>query len=313
MLLSIVYVVLGLVFITLSADRFVDESVKVSKFYKISPLIIGSVIIGFGTSLPELFVSLVASLKGAGNISLGNVYGSNITNIALILGVTALIKPVIFSRSIVKRELPFLLFATALSWFLGRDGEFSTPDGLILLLVFSSFFIYTIFFDKTEEVKSTEEIVKIKNLALTISIIIGSLFVLILSSNLFIKGATQLAQNLGVSDLIIGLTIVAVGTSLPEFASSIAAARRGEGELVIGNILGSNIFNTLLVVGVSSVVKPLEVSEMILSRDLIVCGAVSALLLFMTLIPLKNNSLKKTKGSILFLSYVAYVIYLLQG
>ena len=265
-----------------SADIFVDGASDTAKYFNIPSLLIGIVIIGFGTSMPELVVSFISGIERTPGIAIGNAYGSNIANIALILGTTALISPVIVNKSILKKELPILTFVTLVSLFLILDKNISRVDSIILLFLFLGFMSYLIF-DGLKASKNIKENESLKKEKENISILKAILFVLIglvllvVSSKILVWGAVKIAASLGVSELVIGLTVVAVGTSLPELASSIVSARKNEHDLTFGNIIGSNIFNTLACVGIAGSIMPFSISKDIIFRDM-------GVLIFLTLI-----------------------------
>ncbi|MBO4829074.1 MAG: calcium/sodium antiporter [Fibrobacter sp.] len=328
MILSIVAIVVGLFLLVWSADRFVDGAVGVARFFGMSTFLIGMVIVGFGTSAPEMVVSILSAMNDTPQLALGNAYGSNIANIALILGVTALIAPVVVQKQAMSRDIPVLIAMTALTVLLLVDGNVSLIDGAVLLVAFVAIMGFNILSELkakrkrrksggASDISEVEEIpaegVSIGKAVL--SLLVG-LVLLIVSSRMLVWGAVYMAHALGVSDLLIGLTIVAVGTSLPELASSIAAARRGENDLAVGNIIGSNIFNTLVVVGLASVIAPIKAADPeVMSRDVPIMSALT-LLLFLICIPVKKKNGKRVSGfgrigGALFLSlYVAYLVLL---
>lgn len=249
MIWAVLAVIAGLILLVWSADYFVDGAAATAGHFGMSPLLIGMVIVGFGTSAPEIVVSVLSAMQGSPGIALGNAYGSNITNIALILGITALISPIAVRPQIVRRELPILLAVTALAAAQLFDGELSLADGMVLLLALALIMGYTVL----KNMKGKDNIVgdiadEFANpaakmpLSRALMLLILGLVVLVLSSRLLVWGAVSIAQSMGVSDLIIGLTVVAVGTSLPELASSVAAARKGEHDIALGNVIGSNLF-----------------------------------------------------------------------
>ena len=326
MILSIAAIVVGLVLLVWSADRFVDGAVGVAQFFGMSTFLIGMVIVGFGTSAPEMVVSILSAMNNSPQLALGNAYGSNIANIALILGATALITPLVVKKQAMTRDIPILILMTILTVFLLKDGNVSFADGIALLVAFVVIMIFNILSEWKAKQKrksgggealdsDTEPAEKV-SIGKSILLLIVGLGLLVLSSRMLVWGAINVAQALGVSDLLIGLTIVAVGTSLPELASSIAAARRGENDLAVGNIIGSNIFNTLTVVGLAAVITPIKAMDPeVLSRDLPIMSALT-LLLFLICIPFREKGGKRTYGfgrigGALFLSlYVGYLVLL---
>ena len=326
MILSIAAIVVGLVLLVWSADRFVDGAVGVAQFFGMSTFLIGMVIVGFGTSAPEMVVSILSAMNNSPQLALGNAYGSNIANIALILGATALITPLVVKKQAMKRDIPILILTTILTVFLLKDGNVSFADGMALLIAFAVIMTFNILSEWKakkkrksgggESLDSDTEPAEKVSIGKSILLLIVGLGLLIVSSRMLVWGAINVAQALGVSDLLIGLTIVAVGTSLPELASSIAAARRGENDLAVGNIIGSNIFNTLTVVGLAAVIAPIKAMDPeVLSRDLPIMSALT-LLLFLICIPFGKKGGKRTYGfgrigGALFLSlYIAYLVFL---
>ncbi|MDY6330831.1 MAG: calcium/sodium antiporter [Fibrobacter sp.] len=328
MILAIVAIVVGLVLLVWSADRFVDGAVGVAQFLGMSTFLIGMIIVGFGTSAPEMVVSVLSAMNDAPQLALGNAYGSNIANIALILGVTAVITPVVVKKQAVKQDIPILLVVTVLTIVLLMDGNVSLWDGVVLLLAFIVVTAFNITMELREKRKRKNEDAESEpaekvSIVKAVAWLIVGLALLIVSSRMLVWGAVYMARALGVSDLLIGLTIVAVGTSLPELASSIAAARRGENDLAVGNIIGSNVFNTLAVVGLAAVIAPIKAADPeVMARDVPIMTGLT-LLLFLICLPFwkskkKRSSRKKDErfgfgriGGALFLSlYVAYLVLL---
>lgn len=320
MWLSIAAVVVGLAILVWSADKFIDGAASVARHFSLPPLLIGVVIIGFGTSAPEMAVSVLSAMEGSPGLALGNAYGSNIANIALILGLTAIISPVVVQSGILRQELPVLTAVTALTVILLWDLSVSRADALVLLLVFSVLVAWSIrqgmktpttdpLAAETEE--SLEPGMPIQKAYLWLAI---GLVLLIASSRLLVWGAVSIAQAFGVSELVIGLTVVAVGTSLPELASCIAAARKNEHDLAMGNILGSNLFNTLAVVGLAGVIHPMSLSIEILHRDLLV---MSVLTLVIFLLGRQHSGkpgiIHRWEGVLLVAAFVAYTLWVLMS
>ena len=318
MWLSIAAIVVGLAILVWSADKFIDGAAAVARHFSLPPLLIGVVIIGFGTSAPELAVSVLSAMEGSPGLALGNAYGSNIANIALILGLTAIISPVVVQSGILRQELPVLTAVTALTVILLWDLSVSRADALVLLLVFAVLMAWSVrqgmktpttdpLAAETEE--SLEPGMPIQKAYIWLAI---GLVLLIASSRLLVWGAVSIAQAFGVSELVIGLTVVAVGTSLPELASCIAAARKNEHDLAMGNILGSNLFNTLAVVGLAGVIHPMTLSVEILHRDLLV---MSALTLVIFLLGRQHNGkpgiIHRWEGGVLVACFVAYTLWVL--
>lgn len=288
MALSIVAVIAGLALLVWSADKFVDGAVGVARFCGMSSLLIGMVVVGFGTSAPEMVVSALSALQGNPELALGNAYGSNIANIALILGVTAIIIPVVVKKIALRRDLPILLAVSVLAFYQLHDGAISRMDAVVLLAVFVGIMLFNILSERTIAKKAAAEnpvdaaqpdSAKKSSLSKSVLWLVLGLVLLVASSRMLVWGAVEIARSLGVSDLLIGLTIVAVGTSLPELASSIMAARKGEDDLAVGNILGSNLFNTMAVVGIAGVIAPMDsVDKSVFTRDLPLMLGLTALL-----------------------------------
>lgn len=304
-------VVIGLLFLVWSADRFIDGAAATAGHFGMPPLLVGMVIVGFGTSAPEMVVSVLSALEGSPGIALGNAYGSNITNIALILGVTALISPIAVQKNIVRRELPVLLAVMALGIVLVWDGRLSWTDGALMLAVLAAYMLWTVLRGlKTGQVADGAEEPAVMGLKPALFWLVSGLAVLVVSSRLLVWGAVEIAKAVGVSDLVIGLTVVAVGTSLPELASSVMAARKNEHDIAIGNVVGSNLFNALGVVGLAAVLHPMDVPAEILGRDAAVMTALTVLLLLFCLGRGGAARIGRVKGGVLLAAYIAYTVYL---
>ncbi|AZZ92213.1 calcium/sodium antiporter [Hahella sp. KA22] len=317
MMLALLAIVAGLALLVWSADRFVDGAAATAKHGGMPPLLIGMVIVGFGTSAPEMVVSALAASEGNPGLALGNGYGSNITNIALILGLVAIISPIAVHSQVLRKELPILAAITLLSAGLLWDGDLTRVDAAILLVVFAGLMGWTIRegMQQRSDVLASEvddEMIAhpmpIKN---AIFWLVAGLILLIVSSRILVWGAVTVAHSLGVSDLIIGLTVVAIGTSLPELASSLAAIRKGEHDLAIGNVIGSNLFNTLTVVGIAAAIHPLEVQPEVLYRDWsLMAGLTLALFVMGFGFKGKQGRINRVEGGILLAVYIAYTSYL---
>ncbi|WBF67969.1 calcium/sodium antiporter [Desulfovibrio subterraneus] len=312
MLYAIASIIIGLVLLVWSADRFVDGAASTARHFGMPPLLIGMVIVGFGTSVPEMLVSALSAVQGNPGLALGNAYGSNIANIALILGAAALISPIIVHSQVLRRELPLLLGISAVSILLLWDGSLSRLDSAILLIMFACIMGWSIMqgmrartdtFSTEMDVEMASSIMPLKK---SVMWLVVGLVLLILSSRMLVWGAVTIAQSLGVSDLIIGLTIVALGTSLPELASSVAAALKKEHDIALGNVLGSNLFNTLAVVGIAGSIHPLEVENAVLFRDMPIMLGLTLSLVFMGLCGRKNARINRFEACLLLLSYVGY-------
>lgn len=317
MLIPAIAVIIGLIVLVWSADKFVDGAVGVARFCGMSTLLIGMVIVGFGTSAPEMVVSAFSAVQGNPELALGNAYGSNIANIALILGVTALISPILVQRSVLKKDLPLLIGVTILSIVLLVDGSVSRIDGIVFLCVFFGVMGFNIWREKknaavAEMTDQNDEAAAPMSLGKSIGLLVLGMALLVASSRALVWGAVEIARSLGVSDLLIGLTIVAIGTSLPELASSIAAARKGEDDLAVGNIIGSNLFNTLMVVGIAATIAPMGNIELdVLYRDMPLMAMLTLSLLVLGFRRKGDGRINRIAGVILLLVYVLYLLNLI--
>jgi len=289
MIYALIAVLVGLALLVWSAGRFVDSAAAIANHFGMPALLIGMVILGFGTSAPEMLVSALAALQGNPGLALGNAYGSNITNIALVLGITALISPIAVQSKVLRKELPILTVITALAVLQVLDGELSRGDAAVLLAIFLGFMSWTIYtgLKQGKDTLGSDVAVELETRAMPLGrawwwLGLG-LLVLVASSRLLVWGAVELAQGFGVSDLIIGLTIVAVGTSLPELVSSVVAARKGEHDMALGNVIGSNLFNTLAVVGIAGAIQPFTVATTIVQRDMTLMAGLTLSLFFIGL------------------------------
>lgn len=319
MILPILALIAALALLLWSADRFVDGASTSANRLGVSPLLIGMVIVGFGTSAPEMLVSAMAASEGKSGIALGNAFGSNIANIALILGLTALISPIAVHSQVLRRELPLLAGVTLIAAWLIHDGALSRGDASTLLLVFAALMAWTIWQSLRNRGDALAEEMNANLDAQSISMrqalfwTFTGLLLLIASSRVLVWSAVEIAQGLGISDLIIGLSIVAVGTSLPELASSIVAARKGQHDIALGNILGSNLFNTLAVVGLAGMISPLAVPPDVLQRDIPVMAGLT-LSLFVLGYGFRGpgrGRINRVEGGLLLLAFVAYTGHLI--
>lgn len=324
MLLSYLAVIVGLSLLIWSADRFVDGASGLARIMGISPLLVGILIVGFGTSAPEMLVASVAAIDGNPEIGIGNAIGSNITNIVLVLGVTAMITQLPVASRIVKIELPIVFAAGVIAYLLLKDGHLSRWDGVILMsLLFISMgtlAYLSLHFYRQPPPSSGEPLVSDAYDAMPAELptpkaifwTIAGLLILVASSKMLVWGAVNIAEHFGVSDLVIGLTIIAIGTSLPELAASIASARKNEIDLAVGNVVGSNLFNTLGVLALPGLIAPVVVPQEALTRDFPVMLAVSALLVLFSIGCWKSQRylISYWKGFVLFGIFIAYEILL---
>lgn len=318
MVLSILGMIVGFVLLVWSADKFVDGAAATAKHLGMPALLIGILVVGFGTSAPEMVVSAIAAYEGNPSLALGNALGSNIVNIALILGVTALIAPIAVHSKIIKKELPLLIVIVLLSGFLLFDNSLTFVEGVVLLGGFAALVVWSIYaaLQSKRDTFATEVNAEIQEEGMSLKqgifwLVLG-LVLLIVSSRILVWGAVNIAVEFGVSDLIIGLTIVALGTSLPELAASTMAARKGEHDIAIGNIVGSNMFNILAVIGIATVIHPAQaLASEIFQRDWSIMFLVT-LMLFAMVYSFRGEAgkISRIKGAILVLCYVAYNTYL---
>ena len=320
MLLPALAILVGFILLVWSADRFVDGAAATAKHMGLPSLLIGMVIVGFGTSAPEMVVSAMAAMDGNPALALGNGLGSNIVNISLILGTTALVAPMVVHSKIVQKEIPLLIAISLLTGFFLWDLSLTFVESLILLagfFVVIGWSIYTALNSKNDPLESEFE-GQLAEHAMTLGkalfwLALG-LAVLIGSSRILVWGSVEIAQQLGVSDLIIGLTIVALGTSLPELAASIVAVKKGEHDIAIGNVIGSNMFNLLAVIGIAGTINPMtDLEPEVLWRDWSVMLGLIVMLLVMAYGFGKGHKINRVKGGILLSAYFAYNAYLIQS
>ena len=311
MLIQVLILVLGFVMLVKGADWFVDGAAGVADKLGVPQLVIGLTIVAMGTSAPEAAVSLTAALKGNADIALGNVVGSNILNILIILGIVSVIIATPISKSIFKVDLPFMLVMTLLLMLLGYMGEdISRLDGGILLVFFVGYLVY-LFVDAKKTGTSNEEAKEENNKPIwqLILIAVVGLVLIVFGSDFTVDAATKIATELGMGTKFIGLTIVALGTSLPELFTSVAAALKGKSDIAIGNIVGSNIFNILFILGTSSVITPINFDPIFLIDALVSVGA--GVLLWVT--TFKKKLLTRPAGITMLLCYAGYFVYLIMG
>lgn len=316
MLISLTFLAAGFMLLAKGGDLLVDGASSIAKHFRVSELVIGLTIVSLGTSAPELLVNIIASLGGSSGIALGNVFGSNICNTLLILGVAGLITPIAVGHGTVWREIPFSLFIVIVLGLLLNDtlynsaghDQLSRGDGLILLVLFGLFmyYVFTISSSSGEEVEGETPDMGIPKSSLFI--IIG-LVGLAGGGKLVVSGAVDIAQTFGVSETLIGLTIVAIGTSLPELFTSAMAAYRGKPDIAIGNVVGSNIFNILFVLGISSTIKAIPY-PIFMNVDLLVV-ALSSFLVFAFMFISRKHRLERWEAALLIAGYIAYTAYLI--
>jgi cation:H+ antiporter len=296
---------IGFTLLIWSADRFVIGAVGLARNFNISPLVIGVVIIGFGTSAPELLISGVSAWQGNSGLAIGNAIGSNITNIALILGVTAVLTPILVSRQTLLREFPLLFVAMGLAWFLLRDSVLSLTDACILLvtLVIIMGYLATSSTNVDQECEQQD-----CSVAKSIFWTVLGLVLLLVSSNILVKFSVELAQLFGISDLVIGLTIVAIGTSLPELAASVTGALKHHTDLAIGNVLGSNIFNTLGVISVPGFISAYTIPGEVLTRDIPIMLGLTLFLFALAYFTHKGKGMYRVSGILLLICFIGFQV-----
>ena len=318
LLLPSVILIIGLILLVWSSDIFIEGAASTAKHLSISPLIIGVVVLGFGTSMPEIVVAILASLDDSPGLAVGNAIGSNIANIALVLGITALIAPIVVKSSVIKRELPILMAISIGAYLLVLDGKLGIADGVVLVVALVLVMYWMIRSNKKADPNdpiAEETLHEIEELPLlsknkSFIYLVGGLIVLIISARLMVNGAVDIATYFEVPEVVIGLTIIAIGTSLPELAAAISAARKNEADLMIGNIVGSNLFNILAVFAVPALLAPSLIDKDVLMIDMPIMLGLTILMLIMAL-PRKNESvIFRGKGVILSTLFVSYLILL---
>ena len=318
MILYLAAIIAGFAILVWSADKFVEGAASTAKHLGMPSLLIGILIVGFGTSAPEMVVSAIAAMEGNPALALGNALGSNIVNIALILGITAIVAPITVNSKIVKKEIPLLLLIVLASGYLLLDNSLTLGEGIVLISGFFTLIAWSIVSafrgrgDTLEAEMDSELIEHEMSLKAGIIWLIIGLVLLIASSRLLVWGAVGVATEFGVSDLIIELTIVALGTSLPELAASVIAARKGEHDIAIGNVVGSNMFNILAVIGIATIIAPMNgIPVEVLNRDWIVMFVLTIALLVMSYgFRNKEGKITRFEGMILVVCYIAYNSYL---
>lgn len=315
MLLQILFIILGVVLVLWGADRLTEGASSLARRMNVPEMVIGLTIVAAGTSAPELFVSVVSALKGTPDLAVGNVVGSNIMNTLLIVGVTAMVAPMVISKNTVAKDIPFTVIASLLLMVLCLDtfsrfsisgNMISRIDGVLLLLAFAVFMYYTFRMTKGQQVEAVADSTPVWKGALWV--IVG-LVCLVVGSNVFVDNASAFARGLNVSDSIIGLTIVAGGTSLPELATSVVAARKGQSAIAIGNVIGSNVFNILMILGLTGVISPMQIGGI----TLIDLGMMLLSMLVVWLFCFTRYTVARWEGALLTLGYVAYTAWLVAN
>lgn len=307
MILNIVFILAGIVLVLWGADRLTDGAVALAERMNIPQIVIGLTIVAMGTSMPEFCVSLVSALKGTPDLAVGNIVGSNIFNSLLIVGVAAMVTPMTILHSTVKKDIPFALVAAVVLLMMCMDGNISRINAGILLALLAIFMYVTLKEAKGENGTTKEANQHPMNGWKAIGFLLLGLVCLIVGSNIFVDGATNVAHTLGVSDAVIGLTIVAGGTSLPELATSVVSARKGQSGIAIGNVLGSNVFNILAILGLTGIISPMIIQG-ITTTDL---SVMVVAMIMLWLFSFTKYTIARWEGAILTATFVGYLSYLL--
>ena len=303
----------GLIILWKCAGFLVSGAVGLARWLGVSPLVIGLTVVAMGTSAPEVAASIAAALRNAGDIAIGNVYGSNIANLALVGGLCAIIRPITVRLRTLRREMPVMLAVALLLWPVLRNLYLSRPEALALLGIFAALILLTVYLARKEatapprDKRNTQY--AIRNAKRNVLFVVIGLAGLALGADLVVRGAIVIGERIGLSQAVIGLTIIAVGTSLPELATSLVAVVKGQHDISIGNLVGSNIFNTLLVVGTAGLVRPFSIGDRLIGLDYCIMIIVSVAFLVMAAI---GRRISRANGIILFLGYFAYITFLLS-
>ena len=305
MIFDLFFIVLGVWLVLFGADKLTEGASALARRMNVPEMIIGLTVVAAGTSAPELFVSLVSALKGTPDMAVGNVVGSNTMNAMLIVGCAAMVAPMSISRSTVKKDIPFAIAASVLLALLSLNHYLGLVDGIILLMGFATFMAYTLMQAKTAGVEEVQT--ELSPVWKNVAYLLGGLLGLVLGSNVFVDHASSVAASLGISEGVIGLTVVAGGTSLPELATSVVAARKGQSAIAIGNVIGSNVFNILMILGVTAAISPLQI-EGITTIDMAVMLASVALI---WLFSRTRYTVERWEGALLVVGYLVYLVWLI--
>lgn len=300
-MLQLLLLVVGFVMLVKGSDYFVDGAGSIAARFGIPQLVIGLTVVAMGTSAPEAAISISAAFKGNADITIGNIVGSNILNVLIILGIASIITPVAASKKVVRVDLPFCILVTGLLLILGIDGQIALIDGIIFVVIFTGYLVYLLWSAKRG---SGEDVAEVKNISTkkAVAATITGLFLVIYGSNIAVDASVNLAKYLGISDRFIGLTIIALGTSLPELFTSVTAARKGNADIAIGNIIGSNIFNILFVAGLSAVLLPVPFAKEFIFDTAVAAAALLLLLAF----TVKDYKLGRLAGVVMLCCYALY-------
>lgn len=312
MAISIILIIVGMALVLWGADRLTDGAVAIAQRMNVPEIVIGLTIVAMGTSMPEFCVSFAGALKGTSDLAVGNVLGSNIFNAMLIVGVAAMVAPMSILKSTVKKDIPFAVFASLILFQLCLNNRITRIEAFVLLIMFAVFMIYTVMGAKNGMPTASEKEAKknkSKGLSKDVFYVVAGLAALIVGSNIFVDNATEIARLLGVSEAVIGLTIVAAGTSLPELATSIVAARKGQSAIAIGNVIGSNVFNILFIIGLTGVITPMQIVGLTNIDFAVMLGS----MLLLWLMSFTKYTLSRWEGAVLAVLYVVYVGWLIYN
>ncbi len=303
--MSILYIILGAVVVLWGADRLTDGATALAQRMRIPQIVIGLTVVAMGTSMPEFFVSLMSALHGTSDLAVGNIVGSNIFNTMAIVGITAVVAPMTISRNTVRKDIPFAVLASALLLMMCYDLEISRWEAAVLFVVFIIFMVYTV---RMGMKNGDEQAIEQPPMALwkSVGLLILGLLCLVGGSDLFVNGAKSVAKMLGVSDAVIGLTVVACGTSLPELATSIVAARKGQSAIAIGNVIGSNVFNILMILGITGMVLPMNIQGITTVDLTVMMGSIVLVWLF----SYTKYTVERWEGALLTAGFVGYMTWL---
>lgn len=308
MIFDILLIIAGVAMVLYGADRLTEGASALARRMNVPEIIIGLTIVAAGTSAPELFVSMVSALKGTPDMAIGNVVGSNTMNAMLIVGCAAMVAPMTISKSTVRKDIPFSVFASVLLVLLSLNSFLGCLDGIFLLAGFALFMYYTLSQAKVGETASVSEVKSVKPWLSAFFVLLG-LALLVIGSNIFVDSASRVAYSLGISEGVVGLTIVAGGTSLPELATSVVAARKGQSAIAIGNVIGSNVFNILLILGLTATISPMQIQGVTLVDMGMMLGSVSLVWLF----SYTRYTVERWEGALLVIGYLVYLAWLLSN
>ncbi|UCE99151.1 MAG: calcium/sodium antiporter [Planctomycetota bacterium] len=303
----------GLLILWKCADFLVSGAVALARQLGVSPLVVGLTVVAMGTSAPEVAASIAAAVRGVGDVAIGNVYGSNIANLALVGGIAALIRPIRVQLRTLQREIPVMILVALLLWPVLHNLFLSRPEGLVLLVIFAALILLTVYMARKDAVNSSRSECNtqyaIRTTKKSVLFIVIGLAGLALGADMAVRGAVFVGERIGLSNAVIGLTIIAIGTSLPELATCIAASVKGQHDISIGNLVGSNVFNTLLVVGTAGTIKPFEIGHRLIATDYWIMIVVSVVFAAAALIG--RRIIGRVAGTLLLCVYIAYMVYLL--